>query len=90
MFADDDARETMLTMIFHTRVFAQILKCAAEFSLADHLSAGSRSQRERGGCGRPGRAGYAPASALLLGSWAQSSGGRWILPCDAPAGGTEE
>ena len=43
MFADDDPRGTMLTMIFHTRVFAQILKCAAEFSLADHLSAGSRS-----------------------------------------------
>jgi hypothetical protein len=30
-------------MIFHTRVFAQVLKCAAEFSLADHLSAGPRS-----------------------------------------------
>jgi hypothetical protein len=43
VFADDDARGTMLTMIFHTRVFAQILKCAADFSLADHLSAGSRS-----------------------------------------------
>jgi hypothetical protein len=40
---DDDPRGTMLAMIFHTRVFAQILKCAAEFSLADHLSAGSRS-----------------------------------------------
>jgi hypothetical protein len=34
MFADDDPRGTTLTMIFHTRVFAQILKCAAEFSLA--------------------------------------------------------
>jgi hypothetical protein len=43
MFADDDARGTMRTMIFHTRVFAQILKCAAEFSLADHLSAGPGS-----------------------------------------------
>jgi hypothetical protein len=43
MFADDDARAKMLTLIFHTRVFAQILKCAAEFSLADHLGAGSRS-----------------------------------------------
>jgi hypothetical protein len=39
----DDAHGTMLTMIFHTRIFAQILKCAAEFSLADHLSTGSRS-----------------------------------------------
>jgi hypothetical protein len=43
MLAEDDARGTMLTMIFHTRVLAQILKCAAEFSLADHLSAASRS-----------------------------------------------
>jgi hypothetical protein len=43
MVADDDARETMMTMIFHTRVFAQIIKCAAEFSLADHLSTGPRS-----------------------------------------------
>ena len=43
LVADDDARGTMLTMIFHTPVFAQILKHAAEFSLADHLSAGSRS-----------------------------------------------
>jgi hypothetical protein len=45
MFADDDTHGTMLTMIFHTRVFAQILKCAAEISLADHLSAGSLSPK---------------------------------------------
>jgi hypothetical protein len=43
MLADDDARGTIRTMIFHTRVFAQVLKCVAEFSLADHLSAGSRT-----------------------------------------------
>jgi hypothetical protein len=43
MCANDESREAMLTMIFHTRVFAQILKCAAQFSLADHLSAGPRS-----------------------------------------------
>jgi hypothetical protein len=43
MVADEDARQTMRGMIFHTRVFAQILKCAAEFSLADHLSSGPRT-----------------------------------------------
>jgi hypothetical protein len=43
MLTDDDAHRTMRTLIFHTRVFAQILKCAAEFSLADHLSAGPRT-----------------------------------------------
>lgn len=40
MSSNDDARETMLSMIFNTRILAQVLKCAAEFSLADHLSAG--------------------------------------------------
>lgn len=43
MSKDDDAHGTMLKMIFHTRIFAQILKCAAEFSLADHLSVEPRS-----------------------------------------------
>jgi hypothetical protein len=29
----------MLTMIFHLCLLARMLKCVAEFSLADHLSA---------------------------------------------------
>jgi len=45
----DGSFDVLVSMIFHTRVFAQILKCAAEFSLADHLSAGSRSPES----GRP-------------------------------------
>jgi O-methyltransferase domain len=38
MIVDNDTHGTMLNKIFHARIFAQILKCVAEFSLADHLS----------------------------------------------------
>jgi hypothetical protein len=43
MFTENDAHSTMLTMIFHARLLAQVVKCVAEFSLADHLSGEPRS-----------------------------------------------
>jgi hypothetical protein len=43
MFTKNDAHSTMLTMIFHARLLAQVVKCVAEFSLADHLSGEPRS-----------------------------------------------
>ena len=43
MFTESDVHNTMLTMIFHARLLAQVVKCVAEFSLADHLSGGPRS-----------------------------------------------
>ena len=35
MSTNDDAHATMRTRIFQTRILAQVLKCVAEFSLAD-------------------------------------------------------
>ena len=43
MFTNDDVHATMTIIIFQTRILAQVLKCVAEFSLADHLSAEPRS-----------------------------------------------
>jgi hypothetical protein len=43
--ADDDAYEAMASMIFGSRILAQVLRCVAQFSLADHLAEQARSSR---------------------------------------------
>jgi hypothetical protein len=43
MTLEDNAFDSMASMIFGSRIIAQVLKCVAQYSLADHLAEGGRS-----------------------------------------------
>src|ERR1700761_1904449 len=40
MTYNEEQHQTMLNLIFHARTVAQVVRCAALFSLADHLNEG--------------------------------------------------